>query len=271
LSESHAPLRVVVVDDEELSRQRVVGLLEPREDVQVVAVCDNARDALSAIRHEQPDILFLDIQMPEVDGFELLRLVGDRRPHVIVTTAHEKHAVRGFDEEAVDFLLKPFDRRRLDRALDRAARRIRAADREVLFERVRELVSADPDELTSGSAAEEPREAVPLRKLVVRSRDSKRLVDVDDIRWIEAADYYARLHTTRTSHLIRRSLNWLEDHLDPGRFVRIHRSSIVNVECVVEIVPWSGGSYNVRLDDGTELRLTAGRKGELERLLGQSL
>lgn len=263
-------MRVVVVDDEELSRERVVALLEPREDVQVVAVCDNARDALSAIRAEEPDILFLDIQMPEVDGFELLGMIGGRRPHVIVTTAHERHAVRGFEEEAVDFLLKPFDRGRLYRALDRAAQRVRSADRELLLERVRALMS-DPEGRSEPTRVTEPREAGPLRRLVVKSRDSKLLVDADDIRWIEAADYYARLHTASTSHLIRRSLSWLEDHLDPAQFVRIHRSSIVNVECVVEIVPWSGGSHNVRLDDGTELRLSAGRKGELERLLGQSL
>jgi two-component system, LytTR family, response regulator len=276
-NEERPPLRVVVVDDEALSRHRVLNLLEARADVLVVAECDNAEAALVAIREARPDVLFLDVRMPEVDGFELLGRLGADRPHVILVTAHEEHALRGFEEEAVDFLLKPFDRRRFEQALERAARRVRSRDQDALVDRMRALMAAAPAprsgvEAGTGSAAGEADASdEPLRKLVVTTQSRKVLVDVADIRWIEAADYYARLHTSSASHLIRRSLSWLEERLDARRFVRIHRSSIVNVDHVREIGPWSRGSWIVRLHDGTELRLSGGRKAELERLLGQSL
>lgn len=269
------PMRALVVDDEDLGRQKLINLLQAREDVRVVGEADNVDAALALIEEARPDVLFLDVRMPGRGGFDLLgALEGDRRPHVILVTAHEEHALRGFQEDAVDFLLKPFDRRRLNQAVERALERVRGRHRDELLARLAEalgsgLAGSKPTGWTE--SAEGEASARPLRKLVVKSRDRKVLVDVADIRWIEAADYYARLHTGSSAHLIRRSLTWLEDHLDPGRFVRIHRSSIVNVDYVSEIVPWSGGSYDVTLDDGTELRLSGGRKAELERLLGQSL
>lgn len=271
VSEKGRALRVVVVDDDDLSRRRIRDLLADREGVRLAAECGSAEEALKAIRRTRPDLLFLDIEMPEIDGYELLDRLEAPRPHVIVMTAHERYALRGFDENAVDFLLKPYDRRRFETALERGAERVRGAERDALLGRLREVVSEGAGPGAAPAPTGEPGEDGPLRKLVVRSQDTKRLVDTDDIRWIEAADYYARLHTGTRSHLLRRSLNWLEEHLDPDRFVRIHRSSIVNVDHVREIVPWSGGSYTVRLADGTELRLAASRKGELERLLGQSL
>lgn len=268
MSERERPLSVVVVDDDDLSRRRIRDLLSDRQGFRLVAECSSAEEALETIRSERPDLLFLDIEMPDVDGYELLDRLEEPRPHVIVMTAHERYALRGFDENAVDFLLKPYDRRRFETALERGTERVRSGELDALLGRLREVVSerAGPGADPAGNSEDRP-----LRKLVVRSQHTKRLVDTADIRWIEAADYYARLHTGSRSHLLRRSLSWLEENLDPDRFVRIHRSSIVNVDHVREIVPWSGGSYNVLLADGTELRMVASRKGELEKLLGQSL
>lgn len=271
MSERDRTLGVVVVDDDDLSRRRIRDLLSDREGFRLAAECSSAEEALEAIRTERPDLLFLDIEMPEIDGYELLERLEAPRPHVIVMTAHERYALRGFDENAVDFLLKPYDRRRFETALERGAERVRSAERDALLGRLREVVSEGAGPAAAPAPDGQPDGGRPLRKLVVRSQETKRLVDTADIRWIEAADYYARLHTATRSHLLRRSLSWLEEHLDPDRFVRIHRSSIVNVDHIREIVPWSGGSYNVRLADGTELRMVASRKGELERLLGQSL
>ena len=264
------PLRVAVVDDDDLSRKRIRDLLADREECRLVAEIGDATEAARAIMDAEPDLLFLDIEMPEMDGFELLSQLEAPRPYVIVMTAHEAYAVRGYDEDAVDFLLKPFDRERFDRALDRGAERVQAGKLGVLVGRLRDVLSPGKTSFERRRAGGMKQDE-PLERLVVKSQDKKRLVDTEDIRWIEAADYYARIHTTSRSHLLRKSLNWLEEHLDQTRFVRIHRSSIVNVDHVREIVPWSGGSYNVLLDDGTELRLTASRKAELERLLGQSL
>jgi two-component system, LytTR family, response regulator len=270
--EQQAPLRIVVVDDEELGRRRIVNLLEGRDDVRIIAECADAETAIEAIQDGHPDILFLDVHMPEVDGFQLLSSLTGDRPYVILATAHEEHALRGFQEEAVDFLLKPFDRRRLETALQRAAERVRSRRRDALLNQLRSVMDGgeSPDATTQQDSLKTTKPA-PLRKLVVKSQARKFLIDISHIRWIEAADYYARVYTADASHLVRRSLNWLEEHLPPEQFVRIHRSSIVNVEHVQEIVPWSGGSYNVLLRDGTKLRLSGGRKGELERLLGQSL
>lgn len=269
------PMRALVVDDEDLGRRKLINFLQARDDVQLVGEADNVDAALALIEDARPNVLFLDVRMPGRGGFDLLAaLEGGGRPHVILVTAHEEHALRGFQEDAVDFLLKPFDRRRLNQAVERAMERIRGRHRDELLSRLADVLGSGLARTVPEGRSEGPEGAArarPLRKLVAKSRGRKVLVDVSDIRWIEAADYYARLHTGSSTHLIRRSLAWLEGHLDPGQFVRIHRSSIVNVDYVNEIAPWSGGSYDVTLDDGTELRLSGGRKAELERLLRQSL
>lgn len=272
-------LRAVIIDDEPLARERIGNLLEADERVRVVAACGNAEDALRAMDEAAPDIIFLDIQMPGIDGFEMLESLEEPRPFVIFVTAHEEHALRAFEEEALDFLVKPFSRRRFQSALDRVVRSLRSRHSQHLLEQIasyyKEGAADRSDAEESPTQLEDGREATdvgrPLRKIVVRSGSKKTLVDVDDIEWIEAADYYARLHTGDGSPLVRLSLTWFENHLDPLRFVRIHRSYIVNVDRVREIAPWSAGTQTVVLEDGTRLRMSVSRRPDLERLLGQSL
>lgn len=269
-------LTAIVVDDEPLARERLSNLLEADEQVRIVAECADAEEALHAIDEVSPDIVFLDVQMPGQDGFELLERVAHPRPYVIFVTAHEEHALRAFESEALDYLVKPFSRQRLASALERAVRQVRGRRSDEMLRQLLDRygnaaqrsegrpVEFDVDEDGSDTAR-------PLRKIVVRSGQKKLLVDVNDIDWVEAADYYARLHTGPKSHLVRRSLAWLQARLDSRRFVRIHRSAIVNVDRVKEISPWSAGSHTVVLEDGSRLRMSASRRADLARLLGQTL
>ena len=274
------PIRVLIVDHEPLARERIANLLDGREDTEVIAALGDGRRALAIIEADRPEVVFLGLELPELDGFALIERLEPPGPQLIVVTAHEHHALRAFEAEVVDFLLKPFSRQRLDAAFHRAARRVRRDRSERIIRQLVELsqmgngthrLPAAPAPARELPGEDEEPRSLPLRKLVVRDGSTKVLIDAREIDWVEAADYYATIHVGKRTHLIRRSLNWLERHLDQRRFIRIHRSSIVNVDRVREIRPWSGGSHDVLLQDGTELRLSASRRRELESLLGQSL
>jgi len=243
-----ARLRALVVDDEPLARQTLRELLEREPDVEVLGECGDGFAAAEAVRSGRPDVLFLDVQMPEMDGFGVLRAVRDVRvPAVVFVTAFGEHAVRAFDTEATDYLVKPFDDERFGRALDRARARIEAARRD-------------------GAGAGSPSRW--LEKFAIECAGRISIVPVETVEWIEAQDYYVQLHARGKEHLLRETLRNLETRLDPRRFARVHRSAIVNVECVKQLRRRTHGEYVLVRDDGTELKLSRTHRDQLQLLLG---
>jgi two-component system, LytTR family, response regulator len=236
-----APVRTLVVDDEPLARRNLILLLDGDPDIGPVVECGSGMEAVEAIRRDKPDLMFLDVQMPECGGFDVLELLGaDLPPVVIFVTAYDEYALRAFDAGALDYLLKPFDDARFARALDRAKQR---------------LTHFDPA----------PR---PVKRLVVKSRGQVRFLDVADIDWIEAESYYACLHLDREAHLIRRSLSDLERDLGSGSFIRIHRSTIVNLNRIRCLELQDGGEYEVVLTSGARLRLSRRYRKPLQDRMG---
>ena len=229
-------MKVLIVDDEPLARQVVRLLVERDPELTVAGECSGV-EAVEAIAREKPDILFLDIQMPEVGGFDVLERAGANSvPAIVFVTAYDQYALRAFEVQALDYLLKPFDDARFYAALLRAKERARAK---------------------SGY----------VRRFLVRTRGKVLLVNVEEIDWIEAADYYVSLHAHGRSHLLRETMQELESKLDPVRFVRVHRSAIVNIDRVKELHPLFRGDSVLLLQDGTQLRLSRSRRDEFERRL----
>jgi two-component system LytT family response regulator len=233
-------IRVLIVDDEPLARESIRLLVEQDRELTVAGECSGV-DAAGMIRAQCPDILFLDIQMPEVDGFAVLESVGmNAVPAIVFVTAHDRYALRAFDVAALDYLVKPFDDRRFFAALARAK------------EQARRQPAA-------------PRHAT---RFIVRARDKVLFLRAEEIDWIEAADYYVSLHAGGRAFLLRKSMASLEAELDPSRFVRAHRSAIVNLDRVRELHPSPRGESLLVLHDGTRVRLSRARRAELERKLG---
>ena len=249
-------IRAVVVDDEPLARQRLRKLLKGDPEIELVAECADGAEAITAICRHAPDLVFLDVQMPEVDGFEVLRSVGPARmPLVVFVTAYDRYALRAFDVHALDYLLKPFDRERFAAALERAKQRLRGERRaEAGRKTLALLASLRPD-------------AAPLERLVIRSGGRVFLLRVGEIDWFEAEAKYVRVHAGKASHLFRQAIGALEPRLDPRRFARIHRSTIVNLDRVKLLEPTFHGDYCVVLHDGTRLTLSRGCRTKLAELL----
>lgn len=246
-------IRVLVVDDEPLVRRGIVALLAEEPGIEVVGEARNGTEALALIRGTTPDLVFLDVQMPGLDGLGVLAaLEPEERPAVVFVTAFDQYAVRAFDLHAVDYLLKPFDDERFRTALGRVRGRLRgvelAGDRAALSALLAELRGAPPG---------------PDR-LAVREQGQIVLVPVEEIDWIEAADNYVRLHRGRQYHLLRESLGRLEETLDRRRFARIHRSAIVNLARVKALEPVPGGEYDVILLDGRRLTLSRGYRDQFQ-------
>jgi two-component system, LytTR family, response regulator len=228
--------RVLIVDDEPLARDVIRGLLARREGVAVVGECGDGKRAIDAIREHKPHVIFLDVQMPDVDGFGVLRtLPAEGAPVVILVTAYDEFAVKAFEAEALDFLVKPFTDERFYHAFDRARRRLAPIYR---------------------------------TRLLVSSGRRSTSVPVSSVMWIAAEDYYARIYANGASHLLRESLSALERELDPATFVRIHRSALVNVSCVRELRRGADGRCTVVLNDGTRLDVSERRRTAVLRVLG---
>lgn len=258
-----AALRVIVVDDEPLARPGVADLVRRDPELAVVAECGDGRSAVEAIRRLRPDLVLLDVQMPELDGFEVLRELGSAAlPAIIFITAYDQFAVRAFEVHALDYLVKPFDDSRFYEAMARAKATARDGDTAELSRRLSGLV----DQLTGATG-----QTQLVDRIVVKSGGNIRFVRTQDLDWIEAADYCVKLHAGGKTHVIRESLQTLEQRLDPQRFFRVHRSAIVNLDRVRELEPYLKGDHLVVLQDGTKLKLSRSRRGELERKLGQSL
>ena len=237
-------VETLVVDDERLARQKVRTLLHHHPDFHIVKECANGEEALQLLASRPVDVLFLDVQMPGMDGFGVLgRIEPERMPHVIFTTAHDEYAVKAFDVHAVDYLLKPFDRKRFDVALGRVRQRIDQGERSVIDQRFMDAIQL----LTRGESWSD--------RVMIRGEGRIFFLKVDEIDWIEAADNYVRIHVRRESHLLRETMSALEAQLSPKRFVRIHRSAIVNVDRIREIKTLFHGEQVVVLHDGKEIAL----------------
>jgi two-component system, LytTR family, response regulator len=252
-------IRATIVDDEPLARRRIRNLLAEADDVQVVAECANGREAIRAIEASPPDLLFLDIQMPELDGFDVLQAIGvGRLPAVIFVTAYDHFALRAFEAHALDYLLKPFDDERFEAALERARARVRQQQGGDLDLRLRALL-----EEVRGDRGY-------LQRLVVPTGHRSVFVRTGEIDWIEADRNYIRLHVGGRAHLLRENLGRIESALDPAKFCRIHRSTIVNVDRIQAVESLFRGEYLVVLHDGT--KLTSGRsyRGNLHQLMGKA-
>ena len=241
LEKAYDKIRALVVDDEPLARSNLSVLLRRDPQVESVRECESGIDAVADIRRTKPDLVFLDVQMPEYDGFDVLELLGpDVPPALIFVTAYDQYALRAFEAGALDYLLKPFDNDRFDRALARAKQRV--------LER--------KDQARRGE------------RLVIKSAGQVWFLKIGEIDWIEAADYYACLHVESRSHLLRRSLAELEQELDPARFCRIHRSAIVNLDRVRGLKINADGEYDVQLENGSRLRLSRRYRKPLQARLG---
>lgn len=249
-------IRTIIVDDVDLARERIKILLADAE-LEIVAECANGREAIKAIHSLKPELVFLDIQMPNISGFEVVEAIGvEEMPAVIFVTAYDEFALRAFEINAVDYLLKPFDEARLKRAVERAKREIagRTPALEV-EEKLRRLLK----EVTS-----EPKY---LKRIPVKSARDMTLVLTGEIDWISAAGHYLELHVGSEKHLIREQLNRLEAKLDPEKFVRIHRSIIVNLDSIKSLHPLFNGDHLVILNNGQELNLSRTYHEKLMALL----
>ncbi|MEW6338742.1 MAG: LytR/AlgR family response regulator transcription factor [Acidobacteriota bacterium] len=246
-------MRVVIADDEALARARIRSMLENDPEVEVVAECPDGRSAVDVIQAERPDIVFLDIQMPELDGFQVVEeIAGESAPAVVFVTAFDQYALRAFQVHAIDYLLKPFDRGRFAECLARA--KAAAGRSGMVSERLLALI----EELRG--------ERKSLERVIVRSGGRVSFVKVSEIDWIEASGNYLRLHCGQTVHLIRDTMNAFEGRLDPQTFMRIHRSTMVNIERIRELQPWFHGDYMVILVDGTKLTLSRSYRHKLDAL-----
>jgi two-component system LytT family response regulator len=252
-------LKVLLVDDEPLARAKLRRLLAEEPGVEVVAEAASAAEAREAIAAKRPDLVFLDIQMPGEDGFALLEtLPPGAAPAVVFVTAYDQHALHAFEVNALDYLLKPFDRERLRVALERAAEAHARRTPGALDEQLRLMLQ----ELRG--------EQRYLDRFVIRSVGRIVFVNAADVDWIEAASNYVRLHLGKESHLLRETMSSLETRLDPKVFARIHRSTIVNIERIRELHHIFHGDYSVQLRDGTRLTLSRGYREQFERLVGGS-
>jgi two-component system LytT family response regulator len=249
-------IRCLIVDDEPLGRERVATLLGAMPDAEIVGQCENGSDAIEAIDALRPDLLFLDVQMPELDGFGVLAAIPPAQmPEVIFVTAHDRYALKAFEVHAQDYLLKPFDPDRLLAAYARAAGRVRS-------DRLR-----SPDaQLQALLAAMELRRTRRTR-IPIRTDGRVRLLPVAEIDWIESSDNHVKIHANGQTYVVRQTLQRMEASLSPGEFVRVHRSSILNVARIKEIQPWYNGEYVVILRDGTQVRTSRGYRARLEALM----
>lgn len=256
-------IRTIVVDDERPARMRLLELLSREADIEVVGVGTDGREGLELIRRHEPDLVFLDVQMPGLDGFGVLQALGrEHLPVTVFVTAYDKYAVQAFDAHAIDYLLKPYSDQRFESALRRARKYLGTPAAEELGEKL--------------AAAAHERSSIDvhsgyLERVVLKSNGCVTLLDVNNVDWIEAAGVYVYLHVGAKVHLYRSSVAQLVQRLDPKRFVRIHRSAAVNTSRIRELHARSHGDYTLVLKDGTELTLSRGYRTHLEGWLRQPL
>lgn len=258
-------LCVLVVDDEAPARQRLVDLLRSDAAVQTILEAQDGASAATAIEERHPDLVFLDVQMPELSGLDaldrVLETVGpEAMPLTVFVTVYDQHAVRAFEANALDYLLKPFSDERFEATMARVRNRLKERNSHEFSQRLVRMISAEPRS-----------ERRPLDRLVVKSGGATRFVRVTDIDWIEAAGVYVNLHLGGKEILYRSTLAEMAERLDPVRFIRVHRSTIVNIESILQLEPISHGEFDVVLKNGARTRISRSYRGVLEERLGQSL
>ena len=258
------PIRVLIADDEFLARRRLEDLLAQEPDVEIVAAVEDGCAAVNEIESGTPDVVFLDVQMPGYTGTQVVEEVGpERMPITIFVTAYDTYLLRAFEVAALDYLLKPFDDERFEQAFDRARKMLKMREAGQLADRLRAFLdTGEGSEVDLGSGERW------LERIAVEARGQVVVVPVERISHITSSGAYAELHAGGKVHLIREKMQTLEDRLDPSRFFRVHRSSIVRLEMVEAILNRGGGDYFVRLSDGTRLSLSRSRRPELEKRLG---
>ncbi len=249
--------RALIVDDEPLARKKIRRMLNAESDVTVVGECADGLSAVSAINELNPDLVFLDVQMPEMNGLEVVRAISPRRlPALVFVTAYDTYALQAFEAEALDYLLKPFDPVRFRETLQRVRRRLTGPGGAELNEQIRQLASR---------FGAEPKY---LQRLVVKTADRVLLLNVGEVDWLEAAGNYVCVHAGKQSHILRDTLGHLESSLDPGRFVRIHRSTVVNLDRIRELRPHWHGDCRIILQNGQVLPLSRHYREALTHKLG---
>src|SRR6185295_414215 len=261
MSSTHSrKIKTIIVDDEPPARRNLRALLKPAADIDLVKECGNGRDAVEYIRALEPDLVFLDVQMPEMNGFEVLeQLSGQPLPVIIFVTAYDRYALKAFEVSALDYLLKPFDDARFHKALAQARQQIEQQDASELGRKFLSLMGTR--DVKPGAT---PRY---LTQLMIKTAGRVLFIRAEEIDWIEAYDNYLRLHVGGKAHLLRQTMNELEAGLNPDQFARIHRSTIVNLDRVKELHPHFN-EHVVILRDGTELKLSRTRKEWLEQWMG---
>ncbi|MEO8726158.1 MAG: LytTR family DNA-binding domain-containing protein [Acidobacteriaceae bacterium] len=248
-------IRAIIVDDEELARKRIVSLLKSETDVEVIGECDSGSSAVAAILGKRPDLVFLDVQMPAPDGFAVLQKVGvDRVPVVLFVTAYDRYALRAFESNALDYLLKPFNRERFQAALHRVRQQLRQIQTGELNAQLLSLLKETHPKY--------------LDRLVIRSGGRVLFRLTEEVNWFEADSNYVRLHFGKQSHIIRDSLNRLEAELDPDRFVRVHRSAIVRIDFIEEMLSNSSGGHVLILRDGLSVKLGREYRDKFKQIVG---
>ena len=253
-------IRTLIVDDEPLGRERIRSLLSEDPDIEIIGECGDGRRAIAAIDDLRPDLLFLDVQMPEIDGFGVLEAIRpERMPAIVFVTAYDRYAVKAFEVHALDYLLKSFDRERFQAAVGRAKESVRRARDGQVTDRLAGLLESLQERQKF------------LTRILIRSSARIIFLPVDELDWAEAADNYVRLHAGKDAHLVRETLQAFAGRLDPATFLRIHRSTLVNVNRIRELRPLFHGDYAVRLKDGTELTLSRRFRASLSEPLGQFL
>ena len=255
------PIRALIVDDEPLARTGVQQLVEPLDDVTVAGEAADGPEAVRQIEAHDPDLVFLDVQMPEMDGLEVVQEVGvEDMPLTIFVTAYDQYALDAFEAHALDYLLKPIEEERFEEAMERARQQLQRVEADALSQQLRGVLR----EYT----AEEERESI--ERFTIRSRDRIYFVDVDDVQWIESEGDYVALHDGEDAHLVRKTMKELEEELDPGRFLRVHRSYIVNADYIEELRPLDHGTYQLRMASGTPLKTSRGYSENVDALLDET-
>jgi two-component system LytT family response regulator len=272
-------LRVLIVDDEALARQRLEDLLRHQENVEIVGFADNGEAAIGAIRTLNPDLVFLDVQMPGATGIDVIRTIGtEHMPATVFVTAYDQYALKAFDMAAIDYLVKPFDDERFEQAFARARRLIELEEVDRLSEQLLAVLQgggtasaggvAHPQASGAGISGPSHGKHEYLERIAVETRGQVRVVPVGDIEYITASGPYAELHANGRAHVIRERMQMLEERLDPAKFFRIHRSAIVRLDQIETLLRDPGGDYGVKLRSGVQLSVSRNRVEQLERWMG---
>ena len=251
-------IRALIVDDEPLARTGVRQLVEPLDDVTIVGEAADGPEAVRQIEEQDPDLVFLDVQMPEMSGLEVVREVGvEDMPLTIFVTAYDQYALDAFEAHALDYLLKPIEEERFEEALERARQQLQRVETDALSEQLRGVLRE--------YANKEENEGI--ERFTVRTRNRIYFVDADDVQWIESEGDYVALHDGEETHLVRKTMKELEQQLDPDCFLRVHRSYIVNADYIEELRPLDHGTYQLRMASGTPLKTSRGYSDNVDALL----